>query len=167
MTCEEFRSAIERGIDDAETRAHVRACDGCLRDALAIDPEYFFRSIGGEMEVPGGADLFVEEVMQQIHVRATERRIAPHTSSRRYWLAFAASVAVAVTSFVLTRQPAAVVTPHTAIAQQHAPAAIAPVSSRPVVENYEANDATIVQVPTNKDDVQVVMVFDQSLPADL
>jgi len=40
--------------------------------------------------------------------------------------------------------------------------------TKPVVETYESKNATIVEVPSEaKDDVQVVMIFDESLPADL
>jgi len=40
--------------------------------------------------------------------------------------------------------------------------------TRPVVDTYESKNATIIEVPSeSKDDVQVVMIFDESLPADL
>jgi hypothetical protein len=38
---------------------------------------------------------------------------------------------------------------------------------KPVIENYESQNATIVEVPTEGEAVKVVMVFDESLPADL
>ena len=61
-------------------------------------------------------------------------------------------------------------------AQQSAPVPVATIQqpvqlaravvSRPVIENYENADATIVEL-ASADDMQVVMVFDDSLPADL
>ena len=41
------------------------------------------------------------------------------------------------------------------------------VSSRPVIQSYDSQKATIVEVPSEGEDVTVVMVFDDSLPADL
>jgi hypothetical protein len=38
--------------------------------------------------------------------------------------------------------------------------------SRPVIESYDNADATIVEL-ASADDLQVVMVFDDTLPADL
>jgi len=41
-------------------------------------------------------------------------------------------------------------------------------TTKPVVETYQSQNATIVEVPSEgKNDVQVVMIFDDSLPADL
>ena len=43
-----------------------------------------------------------------------------------------------------------------------------PAVTKPVVDAYDSKNATIVEVPSEaKDDVQVVMIFDESLPADL
>jgi len=40
--------------------------------------------------------------------------------------------------------------------------------TKPVVDTYDSKNATIIEVPSeSKDDVQVVMIFDESLPADL
>jgi hypothetical protein len=38
--------------------------------------------------------------------------------------------------------------------------------TKPIVESYDSKTATIVEVPGVKD-AQVVMIFDDSLPADL
>ena len=41
-------------------------------------------------------------------------------------------------------------------------------ATKPVVETYDSKNATIVEVPREaKNDPQVVMIFDESLPADL
>jgi hypothetical protein len=40
-------------------------------------------------------------------------------------------------------------------------------ASRPVIENYESQNATIVEVPAEtQTNVKVVMIFDETLPAD-
>jgi hypothetical protein len=42
-------------------------------------------------------------------------------------------------------------------------------TTKPIVESYESESATIVEVPTDEvgDDVKIVMIFDENLPADL
>ncbi|HYO77511.1 MAG TPA: hypothetical protein VE010_13710, partial [Thermoanaerobaculia bacterium] len=42
-------------------------------------------------------------------------------------------------------------------------------TTTPVIETYESDNATIVEVPTEDtgDDVKIVMIFDENLPADL
>ena len=44
-----------------------------------------------------------------------------------------------------------------------------PLATKPVVETYQSNNATIVEVPSGEasDDVKIVMIFDENLPADL
>jgi len=40
--------------------------------------------------------------------------------------------------------------------------------TKPIVESYQSDNATIVEVPTEEsDDVKIVMIFDENLPADL
>ena len=56
------------------------------------------------------------------------------------------------------------------VARIAAPKPIAPAVatiSRPVIENYESENATLVEVPADASDVKIVMVFDENLPADL
>ena len=44
----------------------------------------------------------------------------------------------------------------------------AKLTTKPVVETYESDNATIVEMPSNPgDDVQLVMIFDENLPVDL
>jgi hypothetical protein len=168
ISCQTFRSTLEPGTRDAEALEHLRHCDACLDFALEVDPDNFFRTLGGEeMVPPGGVDAFVDDVMAQVRGRQTETAIEPRhtafTHVRR--LAVAATIAAAVTTglIVSNRQPMA------------KPAAV-PVAvlkpvvtvTKPVVESYDSKNATIVEVPSEaKDDVQVVMIFDESLPADL
>jgi hypothetical protein len=41
-------------------------------------------------------------------------------------------------------------------------------TTKPIVETYESDRATILEVPTDSnDDVKIVMIFDENLPADL
>jgi hypothetical protein len=48
------------------------------------------------------------------------------------------------------------------------PVATANLTTRPVVETYESEKATIVEVPTaDTGSAQVVMIFDDALPSDL
>ena len=95
--------------------------------------------------------------------------VAPHrtfTNVRR--LAIAATVAAAVTTglIVSNRQPVA--GPAAALRTHNAAIRTAALVTKPVVDTYESKNATIVEVPSEtKDDVQVVMIFDESLPADL
>jgi hypothetical protein len=168
MACQTFRANLQPGTRDAEVLEHLRRCDACLDYALQVDPDNFFRVLGGdELVPPGGVDAFVDDVMAQVRSRQTETAIEPHRTVfftvRR--LAIAATLVLAVTTglIVSNRQPIA------------RPAGV-PVAAlkpaitvtKPVVESYDSKNATIVEVPKEaKDDVQVVMIFDDSLPADL
>lgn len=170
MTCESFQRRFEPGTDDAALLAHLRACDPCLDFAAAADPEVMFRSLGGdEMIPPGGVDAFVDDVMRQVRVRGTESALAPPRVvdwPRR--LAIAATIAAVMTGgavlFNRVDAPAA----------QPSLRAAAPIqtqralTTRPVVETYESDNATIVEMPSAEaDDVKIVMIFDDNLPADL
>ncbi len=85
-------------------------------------------------------------------------------------LAIAATIAASVIGGALfyghERGPA---TPLTAQAR---PSAVTPVATKfatkPIVDTYDSSTATIVEVPSEgANDVRVVMVFDEKLPADL
>ena len=111
ISCQTFRANLQPGTHDAELLAHVRRCDACLELAVQVDPDMFFRSIGGEnLLPPGGVDAFVSDVMAQVRSRETETAVEPRhrtfTSVRR--LAIAATVAAAVMAglLVATHQPA-------------------------------------------------------------
>lgn len=174
ISCDLFRAQFAAAADDPALLEHVRACDACLAAAAEVDPEILFRAIGGaEMVPPGGVDAFVSDVMREVHLRSTENVMqAEHRFGWMRGLAAAATFAAAITGgmFVLRYERAASA-PVPMLTMRHAPmtaaAAKTPVS-KPVVESYDSNQATIVEVPAEgAGDMQVVMVFDESLPADL
>lgn len=168
MQCSSFRSALQQGMNNPEMLAHLRACDSCLEQAVRVDADHLFRSLGGELEPPQGVETFVHEVMQEVHLRQTERGLSRHTrfSPVTRWAA-AAALALAVLAITITtrtssREP---VTPG-----QIARTAAAPVipANLPAVDSYEEAGAIIVELPeTRNDDMKVVMIFDPTLPVDL
>jgi hypothetical protein len=169
MTCQQFRANLQPGTTDAALLEHLRHCDACLDHAMGIDPDLFFRSIGGEELVPpGGVDAFVGDVMSQVRVRSAETSLAPQHSNVWRRFAIAATVAAAVTSATLAyriehRAPATQPAHLVAAAKPH-PTAIA---TKSFVETYSSHNATIVEVPNDGSDAKVVMIFDDTLPADL
>ena len=166
ISCQTFRSRLEPGTTDAAVLEHLRNCDACLDHAMAIDPDNFFRAIGGEeMEPPGGVDAFASGVMAQIRSRQTEGSVARRAliAPRRLIAAAAIVAAIGISLFTSRTSFQSVPAPHAAVAVRSVPFA-----TKPVVETYDSKDATIVEVPTEgKNDPQVVMIFDESLPADL
>jgi hypothetical protein len=165
ISCQNFQSKLQPGSTDAELLEHLRTCDVCLDHALSIDPDNFFRAIGGqELVPPGGVDAFAADVMAQVRLRQAEGSVARRflVAPRRLAAAAAIVVTIGVSALVYdnagNRAPAP------------APAAVRPVqlATKPVVERYDSRNATIVEVAgEGKDDAQVVMIFDESLPADL
>jgi hypothetical protein len=166
ISCQTFRANLQPGTHDADLLEHLRHCDACLDFAVQVDPDCFFRALGGdELVPPGGVDAFVGDVMAQVRSREIETAAEPRqtfTNMRR--LAIAATVAAAVTTGLVvsnrqsTQAPAGV--PSAVLQRQ--------LVTKPIVETYESNSATIIEVPSeSKGDVQVVMIFDESLPADL
>jgi hypothetical protein len=169
MTCQQFRANLQPGTTDAALLEHLRHCDACLDHAMSIDPDLFFRSIGGEELVPpGGVDAFVGDVMSQVRVRSAETSLAPHHANVWRRLAIAATVAIAVTSATLAyrfeHRPAVTqnVASHAAQTRVSVPHA-----TKSFVETYSSHNATIVEVPNDGSDAKVVMIFDDTLPADL
>ena len=165
ITCQAFRSRLEPGSTDVEVLEHLRSCDACLDHALRIDPDNFFRAIGGgELEPPGGVDAFASDVMSQIRMRQTEGSVARRLLIAPRRLAAAAAIVFAIGLSVVVYDNANKTVP----VQVMAVARPAQLTTKPVVETYDSKDATIVEVPTEgKNDPQVVMIFDESLPADL
>lgn len=161
ITCETFRSRFTPGTDDNEVLEHLRACDNCFAFAAQADGDMLFRGIGGgELIPPGGVDAFVGDVMREVHLRSTEK-VASHRKfgwARR--LAVAATLAVAIAgTLYYPRQQSVVPVPRATIVQP---------MTRPVIEKYDSDTATIVEMPTEgAEDVKVVMIFDERLPADL
>jgi hypothetical protein len=169
MTCRQFRASLQPGTTDAALLEHLRHCDACLDHAMGIDPDLFFRSIGGEDLVPpGGVDAFVGDVMSQVRVRSAETSLAPHHGNVWRRLAIAATVAIAVTSATLAyrfehRAPVSQPAHLVSVAKPH-PTVLA---TKSFVETYSSHNATIVEVPNDGSDAKVVMIFDDTLPADL
>ncbi|HVT44450.1 MAG TPA: hypothetical protein VMT00_08670 [Thermoanaerobaculia bacterium] len=169
MTCETFRSLIVSGEASPETLAHLRGCVNCVELAVEVDPENLFRSLGGTELMPaGGVDSFVDGVMQQLQLRKAEvviGRGAAH--SRLYRWAVAAVLVIGIGAAAFMSRPSGVVS---VVTTDAAVERVMPVveSSRPVVESYEGAEATIIELPSDPaSDMQIVMIFDESLPADL
>lgn len=172
ISCETFRARFEAGSEAPILLEHLRACDRCLDFAAQEDPDVMFRAIGGgEMIPPGGVDAFVVDVMQQVRVRAAESTVgARKVVSWPRRLAVAATLAAGVTGAMLYNQ-AVDTRPVTPLVVQRAivPVTPAKLTTKPVVETYESETATIVEMPSEgaADDVKIVMIFDENLPADL
>ena len=170
ISCQTYRASLSAGTQDAALLEHLRTCDACLDFSVAVDPDNFFRSIGGsDMVPPGGVDAFVGDVMRQVQIRGKETSIAAQqTLSWRQRLAIAATVAAGMTGATMVwqheRQSAVPVVPaaHRIVA---APAQAKILATKPIVDSYSRN-ATIVEVPA-EGNVNVVMIFDEKLPADL
>lgn len=160
INCDTFRAQFAPHSDDAALLEHLRSCDACLNFAVERDDDVLFRTIGGaEMVPPGGVDVFVEDVMREVRLRGTE-----HVASRTAWprklaVAAALTAVIAGSSFVVRHQPVAA--PPAAVAHHQFK------TQKPIVQSYDSEKATIVEVPSEGEDVKVVMVFDDSLPADL
>jgi len=166
MSCDSFRTRFHVGSDDAALLEHVRTCDRCLDFAAHADPDVMFRSLGGsEMIPPGGLDAFVGGVMQQVRVRGMETAASTHTVSWPRRLAMAAAIGVAVFGATLVSRVDPPVQTQS-IARASIPKTL---TTKPIVETYDSQNATIVEVPTDAtdDDVKIVMIFDENLPADL
>jgi len=167
ITCTKFRASFEPATENPELLEHVRACDACLDYAASIDPDIMFRAIGGDDLVPpGGIDAFVGDVMREVHLRATESATHRVISWPRR-LAVAATLVAGITGGALVWDRGRIVTP---VITQPPVARIAPaaMTSKPVIEKYDSDSATIVEMPTGSaNDAQIVMIIDEKLPADL
>jgi len=168
ISCQAFRENLRPGTTDAAVLEHLRKCDACLDWAVRIDPDNFYRAIGGEeMVPPGGIDAFTEGVMTQVHLRQAEapairRFLIP---PRRLAAAAAVTAIIGVAALMLDRGPKPRAPVHTPAAAAVQPVAL---TTKPVVETYQSKNATIVEMPSEgPHDPKVVMIFDDSLPADL
>ena len=172
ISCDSFRARFHAATEDAALLTHIRNCDRCLDFAANVDPDVMFRALGGaEMIPPGGVDAFVDDVMRQVRVRDAEVAVTARPSmswTRR--LAIAATVAVTVTSATVVYRSQNATAP-VQIAKAVRPLAVPArtLTTKPVIETYHSENATIVEVPSEEagDDVKIVMIFDESLPADL
>ncbi|MGZ4777892.1 MAG: hypothetical protein ACXV5L_01750 [Thermoanaerobaculia bacterium] len=166
ISCRTFREEFTAMAADPKLLEHVRTCDACLDYAAAIDPDIMFRAIGGgDLVPPGGVDAFVDDVMRQVRVRAAAKVVS--VPDRWTWrrLSAAAAIAAGVTGAALFYQYDHRIVP---AAVPPRPVAAANYTTKPVVETYESEKATIVEVPAGEaSGAQVVMIFDDSLPADL
>ncbi len=171
--CESFRARFHVATDDAALLEHLRTCDRCLDHAASIDPDILFRSLGGDDLIPpGGVDAFVDDVMRQVRVRGAEQTLAARNVV--HWprkFAMAATVAAAFAGALLTSRldrsaPDATGVPTASIARSTFSQKLA---TKPVVETYESQNATIFEVPAEEagDNVTIVMIFDENLPVDL
>lgn len=173
ITCQTFQANLRPDESDPELLAHLRACDSCLDHAVAVDPDNFFRLLGGEdMVPPGGVDAFASDVMAQIRLREAETSLeARHLLSWPRRLAVAATLTVGVTASVIGWRmqhlaPAPGVKTTATVAQAKPMARN--LTTKPVIETYQSQNATIVEVPSaSANDANVVMIFDDKLPADL
>jgi hypothetical protein len=165
ITCQTFRATLQPNTNDPEVLAHLRACEACIDHAVAVDPDNFFRLLGGEeMVPPGGVDAFAADVMSQIRLRQAEtsletRRVLSWPRRLAIAATIAAGTAAASFTFLAERSaPAPVFAARAHVKLQ-------PTATKPVVETYQSQNATIVEVPS--DGASVVMIFDDKLPADL
>ena len=182
MTCSYFRANLQPGNADSAMLEHLRHCDACLDFAMNVDPDLFFRSLGGdELVPPGGIDAFVSDVMSQVRVHDVEASLAPrHSVSAWQRWTIAATVAIGVTGATLAYRyehsasaPGAAQTlssvhvAQTLLSVQAAKPHPTITATKSFVETYSSHDATIVEMPSDGSDTKVVMIFDDKLPADL
>lgn len=173
ISCESFRTRFHANTDDAALLEHLRSCDRCLDHAAAIDPDVIFRSLGGDNLIPpGGVDAFVDDVMRQVRIRGTESKLTPrNVVSWPRRLAVAATLAAGFTGAMLFNGGGAapeLVAP-IAVARRVSPVTAQKLATKPIVETYESQNATILEMPAEEagDNVKMVMIFDENLPADL
>ncbi len=167
MTCDAFRAQFTPGSEDATVLEHLRSCDACLNFAVDHDGDVLFRAIGGEDLVPpGGVDAFVDDVMRSVHIRSAESSVSSHAIAWPRKLAMAATIAAAIAgaSVVYEKNQTTAVAPPRVVDVVHVKKAL---TTKPVIENYDSKKATIVEMPADQEDVKVVMVLDDTLPADL
>jgi len=165
ITCTNFRASFEPATENADLLEHIRTCDLCLDFAVSVDPDIMFRAIGGdELVPPGGVDAFVGDVMREVRLRSTESATHRIVSWPRR-LAVAATLVAGITGGALVWERGRIAPP---VIQQRPVARIAPLTSKPVIEKYDSDSATIVEMPTGSaNDAQIVMIIDDKLPADL
>lgn len=168
MTCDAFRAQFTPGSEDAAMLEHLRSCDACLNFAVEHDGDVLFRAIGGgDMVPPGGVDAFVDDVMRAVHIRSAESTMSSHGVAWPRRLAVAATIAAAIAgaSVVYEKTQAPVIAPRALVAVH--PVLKKTAEPKPIIESYDSSKATIVEMPTEREDVKVVMVLDDTLPADL
>ncbi|MDX1583053.1 MAG: hypothetical protein R3338_05560 [Thermoanaerobaculia bacterium] len=178
MKCEDLRTMLRSGQESPELQEHLRACAECLELAVSIEPASMFATLGGEEVVPpGGVDLFVSDVMNEIRLRETEKSLdaGDHPVRVAWWWSAAAAIFILLTTWLAVQSydrpdvtspnaPAAVAEDRT-ISE---PERVEPSVTRPVIDDYERAEAMIVELPSEStDDLKIVMIFDENLPQDL
>ena len=139
---------------------------------MSVDPDLFFRSLGGdELVPPGGVDAFVGDVMSQVRVHDAEASLAPrHASargsagqSRRRSLPASPAPRSRIATNIARRRSRCIVVAQTRCLCRGRDRT----ATKSFVETYSSHDATIVEMPNDGSDTKVVMIFDDKLPADL
>ena len=169
MSCDTFRNTFHTATENPALLAHLRTCDRCLDFAASVDPDVMFRALGGDDLVPpGGVDAFVDDVMRQVRVRGAENTVTaqpPVSWTRRLAVAATLAAAVTGTTFIASRDRTPV---PMNVARATITANPVTLTTKPIVETYESDNATIMEVPADaNDNVKIVMIFDENLPADL
>jgi hypothetical protein len=164
ISCQTFRNTVQAGARDADVMEHLRKCDLCLEFAVAADGDNFFRAIGGnELTPPGGVDAFVGDVMNQVHLRQAEGTMGRRRLPSPWRLAVAATILIGISGAAFVYRHGELSAP---VARIETAARRTEFVTKPIVESYDSKTATIVEMPAAKD-AQVVMIFDETLPADL
>lgn len=170
ISCQSFRANLRPGTDDVNVLEHLRSCDACLDHAVSVDPDLFFRALGGEGLVPpGGVDNFVGDVMAQVRLRQTEGSAARRLQLNPYLRAAAAVMFMIAGALGFYRYEFRQVAPKPVIeARVTSPVVERAEATKAVVETYQSRNATIVEMPASSpSEAKVVMIYDDSLPADL
>lgn len=168
ISCQTFRA--DAASREPEFLEHLRTCDACLDYAISADPDHFFRAIGGEeLEPPGGVDKFTADVMAQVRLREAEGSVARRLLVPPRRLAAAAMIVVAIGAGWVAWENRHVETGLSpSLPQAASRVHVQPTATKPIVETYQSERATIVEMPSQgSNDANVVMIFDESLPADL
>lgn len=172
ISCTEFRSRLQPSSDEPALLEHVRSCESCLQYGITIDPDLLFRSLGGaEMTPPNGIDAFVQDVMDGVRLQAKQdvMTVPAHHGVMRH-LALAATLAAAITgASIVYEQRARHDDGPMTVDRAVVTAPLFEEVTRPIIESYDSKNATIIEVPPGEgmSDVKIVMIFDESLPADL
>lgn len=170
--CTTFRRDLDRSLETNGGRAHLEQCDGCYRWAVERDPSAIFALLDVPQPSAVEEETLVRDVMSAITARSHERAIDAESEPPRWagLMAVAAIIAAILSGLFIQEK---LTTPENLITENAATESPAPnpVSlpelSRPVVEDYSAAGATIVELPQVSDEFQLVMIFDDSLPQDL
>lgn len=174
MKCADFMKDPMAAVDTSEGRKHLRVCDECYRAAVRIDPVAMLSAMDPAEPTNHETENLVRDVMSAVNARSHEKAIEAREEPPRWvGLAAAAAVIMAILSGLFVQErltdPSNMIQQPTAIeaSNERSSAVAIPVSTRPVVESYSSSTATIVELPYENDDMQLVMIFDETLPQDL